>query len=364
MLSLDKVVGNGFKVSDRHPLLKDVSLLSLRIALESFFETYKAMNFSLSMFKNKYNEVDKDMAFKHTLEYCELCTETVLHFHHFFELTFKEILRKENELLVLNVADKPTIFYNLVKGNAVASEDLVGINTIEFDKTLDRLKELIKQQSLTDYAKYQFIADKYEVFKKLNILRNRLWHRGAYILLYPALDIFIGNHILPLVIECFNANLLDTDSEYFWKYSKLACSVDPITEIITETKAEEKYDLGKVAFLKELGRAAYKNPLSIIDFGLSNELVIARAKKAVEAEHYIYSKSRLTQCPVCGENTLIIYEVLEDEAVNKETGAQCTACITVEAECTCCSFNIGNSLNNASEYSLPIEDYWSSQILE
>jgi len=364
MLSLDKVIGNGFRVSERHPLLKDVSLMSLRIALKSFFETYNTMNFSLSMFKNQYAEIDKDMAFNHTLEYCELCTETILHFHHFFELTFKEILRKENELLVLNVIDKPVIFYNLAKGNAVTAEDLVGINTIEFDKTLDRLKELVKQQVFPDFAKYQFVVDKYEVLKKLNILRNRLWHRGAYILLYPALDIFIGNHILPLVVECFQANLFDADSNYFWKYADLACGVDPITEIITETKAEKKYNLGKVAFLKELGRAAYKNPLSIIDFGMSNELVIARAKKAVETEHYIYSKSRITQCPVCEQNTLIVYEVLEDEAVNTATGAQCTACITVEAECTCCSFNIDNGLKNPSEYSLPIEDYWTAQIVK
>jgi hypothetical protein len=347
-------------ISERHPMIKDVSLMSLRIALKSYFTTYKEMGFALSKFKGQYGITDKETSGSHSLEYCELSTESILHFHHFFELTFKEILRRENELLVLNVTDKPVILYALARGNAVKDEELIKINTVEFDKALDRLKELVKEQALSDYAKYQFVVDKYDVFKKLNTLRNRLWHRGAYVLSYPALDIFIGSFILPLVLECFKANVFDADSEFFWKYAPIACKVDPINEIIAETSKHEKYDLGKVAFLKELGRAGYENPLSVTDFvGFSHETIIDRAVKAVEAEHSVFSKSRVTECPVCEQKTLIIYEV-EQEALDTKTNMQTVICVSVEAECTCCSYNVETQLKNASEYSLPVEDYWAS----
>ncbi|MDD1416823.1 hypothetical protein MEN41_20020 [Dolichospermum sp. ST_con] len=68
--------------------------------------------------------------------------------------------------------------------------------------------ELIHEKSLkNNYYNEQlfFLTDCKEMLETLNALRNKVWHRGLYILNYEALDELVGKY----------KRLLDVAKEYF-----------------------------------------------------------------------------------------------------------------------------------------------------
>ncbi|MBQ5477341.1 MAG: hypothetical protein IIT64_06055, partial [Bacteroidaceae bacterium] len=49
-----------------------------------------------------------------------------------------------------------------------------------------------------------------------------------------------------------------------WTYKNLTCGVDPIKSLISET-SKHPINYEKIALLKEMGRAAYHNPIVQLD---------------------------------------------------------------------------------------------------
>jgi len=170
------------------------------------------------------------------------------------------------------------------------------------------------------------------------------------------------------------------DAHKAWKYSELECKVDPLEEIVKEFEGGN-YNLGKIAFLKELGRAAYQNPLSsgpvrrqrekkeIVILGQAEIRAegIAKAELQDPPSHAV----EVRVCPVCGANSLVVFQhtlsgdefmdmVLDyspDEPIAVEIGQKDVYAV----ECVCCSFNVDFQLKNPREYGLPIEDYWRTE---
>ncbi|HPV59590.1 MAG TPA: hypothetical protein PKZ23_08465, partial [Rectinema sp.] len=77
---------------------------------------------------------------------------------------------------------------------------------------------------------------------------------------YAEFDALIIHKILPLVAELEKCRALKLNPN-LWRYKSLHCDVDPISELVE--RANNSWQ--KIALLKELGRAAYENPLKIID---------------------------------------------------------------------------------------------------
>lgn len=361
MTDINKIATNGFSLPERGGALKELALLSLKIALKSFFSTYQTMTSKLHIFDTKDIE-DQEIDFNHSSSYCEACAEAVVHFQHFAELVCKNFLRAEHDLLAVDASADPVILYKLLKGNSVNSADLEGLKSIEFGLTLQRLCKLIKTRRVGN-GQFDFVLQARSWLKELNILRNRLWHRGIFILRYPALDKLVGEYVLPFV-----ENVV-TLPEYsglqgLWKYENLKCGIDPI-EFIKKEFRNGKYDLGKIAYLKELGRAAYENPL------LGKPMLEPldrehqhRAERIATTENDFSSEAGVRNCPVCGVKSLIVYEDLETngQAPLERTHGKAWR-YAWQVKCMCCTFEINHHLKNASAYGFPIEDYWHAEEL-
>lgn len=359
MPSISDLTKNGFSLLKRDRTVKDISLLSLRIGLKAYFSTYQAFKHQIAAFDKKYKIGLKEIDHCHNIQYCECYAEAIIHLQHFAELACKEILRAEHPLLAIDAANKPVILHKLLKGQSVNDAVYAQLKTLEFKNTLERLCELIKNKRI-GRTNLGFILQSRAALDELNKLRNRIWHRGIYILRYPALDKFIGRHILPFVEKILKLPQY-SGKENIWKYKQLNCSVDPLMSILAEF-TKNKYNLSKVAFLKELGRAAFENPIRGVKvLGHYDNKMKVRARRSADIECEAANGSEVRKCPVCGVESLVVYDDIEPVDYNPKTGkAESVWRFTYQVRCTCCTFEIDFHLKKSSEYGLPIEDYWYS----
>jgi hypothetical protein len=327
---VSRIYEDGFTLERDSENITGLALLSLKLALKGYFSTYSTMKYSLHAFdkdfRDKYCEiVDID---KHSSSYVESSTEAILHLHHFAELVFKDILRAEHPLLADDIRNQPIILHKLIKGESLADGDRLKLKSIDFGEALKRLSSLAKGKRISEHSRYNFISDYEPFFEKLNELRNRLWHRGIYILRYPALDEFFGKYALPFIQNV--TSLPDySGNERFWKYQKLSCDIDPIKLIVKEfcETSDNPYNIGKIAMLKELGRAAYHQPQKIRDHGRT-----------------------------IGKKEYLPY-VINAEHIKRAWR------YTWQVVCMCCSFEVNHHLENPKKYSLNIEDFWFGEEL-
>lgn len=362
VLKITQVVTNGFTLPGRGGTLADLVLLSLNVALKSYFSTYNLMKYSLHLFDSGVNNDQATIDFNHPTSYCLACSEAIVHFQHFAELICKEFLRQDHPLLAVDASSRPIVFHKLLKGETVTPDDQEGLKSIEFNEALDRLSKLIGEGRIGG-GQLGFVLQAKEVLQNLNTLRNRLWHRGIFILRYPALDELVGGFLLPFMKRIVSMPEY-RDLDRFWKYKALACGIDPLEEIINEFGTDQ-YDLGKVAFLKELGRAAYQNPIvDVPNLGFFNREIRRRAERAASAEVGEANISDVLRCPVCGVESLIVYDDVETEGEDYTTGTYMKASrYTWQVKCLCCSFEINNHLKNPSKYGFTMEDYWHGEEL-
>ncbi len=345
------IFNDGYSLPDSGESATSLASSSLRIALKAYFSTYKALElYNYSVIKALEDE-KKDIYGIYLPNYYEAYAETILHFHHFIELAFKDILFAEHQLLGLNASDKPIILFRLLKGLKPSPTELEGIYTVDFSTSLKRLEALIKEGLLP--SELYFIVESSSWLWKLNNVRNRIWHKGTYVMKIHAVDQAVGKFIFPFVKQLLDYPLLKEKYKETWKYQKLDCGYDPIDEISKEWK-EDNPSFGKIAFLKELGRAAYDNPLEPDpDLRILNGLTIKIAELAAE---YIESKAGfpVRRCPVCGIESFLIYK--DPDVINliphleKDKIKSMTK--TEEVKCLCCGLNIFSSLKNPSAYGL------------
>jgi hypothetical protein len=334
--------------------LEGLALLSLRIALKSYFSTYKCVRGQLNKFESEYKHGQQVIDFN-TLgsEYIENCAETVVHFQHFVELVCKDLLRREHELLALkgsSALSDPVVFYNLLAGKHVDQGKLTTKTTVSLGEALQRLCGLITAGLIRD-DQAGFVKRYESALNVLNRLRNEIWHRGISILRYRALDEFIGRCILPFVLEVVGLPGY-ADKTVFWKYQAVDCGVDPLDSIVNHLLANQ-YDLRKVAFLKELGRAAYVNPIRESRISYAPHIVLTnrpvqerRAQQLVGEELKENWWAKAIRCPVCGLKSLIIFEEEEQAVPYIERG-----------ECKCCTFQIDGELARPKDLGLPLENW-------
>ena len=351
-------------VADGYSKNSDLALSSLRIALEAYFSTYQTMQRMMGIFDVSNAYANEEINRNYGRRYEEAFAETIVHLQHFVELSLKEYLRKRHDLLAINFVDNDVILDKLIKGQPVSDEEFSKINTIEFSKTLSRICGLISKGRMN--SDLQFIVDAQELLKQLNKLRNRIWHRGLFILRYPSLDILMGKHLLPFIIK-LTSQAEFSGRESLWRYDELSSGIEPIELIIEECKKRvDDIDIKKLAFLKELARAAYKNPIKEDPWfgGFSNAVETNRSKRIAESERENGDVSSIGECPVCGVESLIVYDVIEDDAYYENDGTSNIAYRhTYKVKCMCCSFNVVDELKNPSEYGLPLPDYWIYETL-
>ncbi|MDM5291718.1 hypothetical protein QUF81_00175 [Peribacillus simplex] len=357
-MSIDDILKDGFHLRGLERNITDYSFISLKTALNSYFSTYKRSNlFFARVLTEEENKGEKNHGYEndyyYITQYIEAYTETILHFQHFIELVCKEILRKENELLVLNIDHKHELFYRLLNKEVVEPSEFEGLRTKEFSATYQRLCALIDNNKLD--SRYNFLSNKKnkKVLEALNDLRNRIWHRGTFVMRYKSLDKFIGGYILPIINEIVSLPEFN-EMSYLWKYKSVQSGIDPIKELLSEL-AKEKFDLGKVAFLKEIGRAAYSNPLNY-KMKFFNTQIIESVTRTAEREVESF-QTPLYDCPVCGIESLVTYEESDGE-MEQDGSFSSYWTFSYAVKCHCCSFYISRELKNPNKYGFNLPDYW------
>ncbi|WP_225776352.1 hypothetical protein [Pseudomonas sp. Marseille-Q5115] len=259
MVKLKDVIKEGFQLGDQSRSENDLALVSLRVALKSFFMTYAKFRGRIRSITDSTSD-KQDIVDAHSLSYAEAYAECIVHFQHFAELACKSFLRADHPLLSDVASAKVGVLHSLLHKKKLTADEEIQVKSIEFSEAMSRLKLLVETGKLKGYKELEFISDHYNTLVELNNLRNRIWHRGIFILEYKALDIFIGRFVLPFVRDVINHPLY-SGREIIWKYSNLSCGLDPLEEIIRHFSSE-KYKLEKVAYLKRLeGRHMMKSYL-------------------------------------------------------------------------------------------------------
>jgi len=350
-----QISDDGFSLEEAKSRINSFALLSLRIALQAYFSTYKSMWYCLhGVIDPMARTTKQDTDYLHSAEYCSLYGQAIVHFQHFAELVCKDFLRELNQLLPIVIEDDPLILLKLARGEEVRPEEYDKINTVEFRVALERVLGLLKAERLDPSAR--IIADAEKFLRSLNVLRNRLLHRGTWVLRYEALDELVGAHLLPFVKK---VTVLPkyAGHEPFWKYHDLKCGVDPM-DAIADDWARGEYDVMKVAMLKELGRAAYEQPAWGDEFNALLETgERRRGERLAAAELKARVGSEVRECPVCGVNALVQYEDYE-VVTNAEGWPMPGPRFPYRYQCASCSLEISYDLNNPSNYGLPIPDLW------
>ena len=338
------------------------AFLSLKTALHAYFETYRA---TYEGFSNplKFDDTTLRSEFESDL-YKTLYFTTITHFQNFFELILKDSLRRIDELFAVKWNEKFTAsLYRKIKNKELCFN--VICQSIEFTEALKRLKIIQKENPKEDVVKkidFLLVKENAETLNLLNDLRNRIWHRGLYYLFYPKLDCFICGKIFPLVKQVTDLDWYTENKE--WIYKNLACDIDPINSLISEiSKRPINYE--KIALLKEMGRAAYHNPIIRLDDNCSP---IERAFKVncnYETMKYVNAKvstarneflSEVYDCPVCGQNTFLKYE-LDDPSYDEN---KCYPhYIPEKLKCETCSFEIRSNIEDLSLCNINCKNFWS-----
>lgn len=267
---------------------------------------------------------------------------------------------KEHELLALNASTDVVIFHKLLKQEGVAAEDIEKLRSIEFSEALDSLLKLISSGRIND-PNVAFIQAAADPLRRINTLRNRIWHRGVFVLRYSALDKLFGQYLLPIAKK-ITAHPDYANMENQWRYCGLACGIDPLDEIINEA-GNSQCNTKKIGWLKELGRAAYANPIKHWS-GIEDE-DIKRFERSAQAQKSATGIESIRSCPVCGCNTMIVYRDEDCEYDDPEEGTVSAAWeFTWKASCICCTFEVTTELGNPSEHGLVnIPDLWYSRDL-
>lgn len=359
---VEKTVKDGFSFGFGRASITELALLSLRTALQAFSKTYQDMRWNLDLLKDPGDLEQKQIDSLYDMDYITNYTETIIHLQHFAELVCKDILRSIHPLLSIDASPKPSIYHKLLFGESVSQSDWEGLKSIEFSETLKRIKSLIAAGKLPKES--NFIAEYDLVLGKLNELRNRTWHRGTYILRYQALDVFVVKYVLPFVVSVIALPQYE-NKDRLWIHKKLSCNINPITALL-DSRLNANYDLGRVAFFKEMLRASYQNPLIPVPekgFGRSsiiehNTKTRQHTEELAKARYSLGDVHSIRKCPVCGVQALLLYITteMEGDALEPERIWSSTSSV----ECLCCSFAIGNELKNPQEYGVNQDDYWVS----
>ncbi len=340
----------------------DIAWLSLKRSLWSYFSTYRSMEYSLSHFDDPKIKLEpaKQRSI-HQSDYIENYVETIVHLQHFAELVLKQFLREVHPVLADKSSNKTLILYKLLKGEPLSDGEEE--NSIEFSLTIKRIKDLINQNKLRSELSY---LTAYTYFlEKLNSLRNGIWHRGLRVLPYDKLDRLISKCAFPFIKETIELSEHKKFLSY-WKYNSLACTLDPIFEIIAEG-AKPSMNFGKIALLKEMGRAAYENPLSENkEFGaVFNKSQIHHAEeiafnRMMNSSKQTATASDVDKCPVCGLNSLMIFD--DYEVQNEGQPDQDVYRYSYKVQCSNCTFTVNDNIKNPKEYGYSdIKDFWQDR---
>lgn len=342
--------------------ISGLALSSLRMAMQAFFKTYKAAKREHDRVTNEAaNNSPRDILaltesfkFHYSSEYEHYCFQTVVLLQHSLELFLKDILRGEHPGLALDVRPHQHILlHKLLNNEHFDKIDEQNLNSLEFRETLERVCELIDAKRLSRYNELGFIKAQKDALIRWGKLRNRMWHRGRYVLHFSALDIYVGKYILPV----FRALLMyfygNEPTFRLWGYHPLFCGIDPVREILRMFDVGSGYEPKRMALLKEMGRAAFENPPYEIKPGVFDRfLEYHRHPVAAFARRGIVLPFILRVCPVCGAKSLIHH--FDTAYRSNDDGEEVEIDMVASANCFVCTLALDVDTGDPEEFGFSV----------
>lgn len=331
--------------------ITEASITSLKIAITSYFETYKACSLliNLSQLGDPSNRAEDEVAYYSS--YHQKYLQTIFHFHHFFELLTKDVLRTIDPLYAVKVDTKDLKVLNAIRNGNIVEDTL---HSVEFETAVQRVISLRGEKDAPPLTDVYTKNVKQHTLDILNKLRNRAWHRGLFILRYSELDQFIVQNVLPLVNKVLsNSHYNDTAIWGYRKSTKL--DFDPIKRLIDEGQ-KQNIDYRRIAFYKAVGLASYKYS----PYGKRIEFK-RKAHSEEEADGLVKSgvegAEEVRECFVCGKQSLVLFR--NDDVDYDEYNNVLSAWWNIfKAECLECNLLLYNDVGNPREFGIEHEDIW------
>ena len=341
--NLDSLFKDGYYLNDvSNGYVKSLAGFSLSNAMRAYFRTSVDLEYLMNAesINQSMSQENKDK--HHSGSYATDASDAITHYHHFLELYLKGILEQEHKLLASDASKKPSVLYKLVKGEQVSDGEIESLKMIEFGEAIERIAVLLHENKLDQ--KYAFLKGYIDVMKKVNTLRNRITHRGAFILRSQALDELFGVYLIPLAKQILPIS--DFSTVLKWNFNLCNNNIDPYETIVNEYK-QTCPNMVNVHLMKLVGNAAYNNEINPdLDTILHqfNEEKREKAENMARAEEK-YLQSERTKCPVCGCQTLV--SVKNDYEETDENGNTTDYQRYVESvHCHQCGFELRSWLLN------------------
>lgn len=301
--NIDNLFKDGYYLNDvSDGNVKSLAGFSLSNAMRAYFRTAADLDYLRNAESINPSMLQDDKDKYHSGAYATDACVAITQYHHFLELYLKDILIQEHKLLAFDASKKPSILYKLVKGEDVGDDEIESLKMIEFGDAIDRIKDLLHDNKLNQ--KYAFLASYIDVMKKVNTLRNRITHRGAFILRSQALDEVFGLYLIPLAMKI--VPISDFSTILKWNFNLCNENIDPYASIVNEYK-QACPNMINVHLMKLIGNAAYNNEINPDLDGILcqfNKEKREKAEKMAGAEEH-YLQGNRTKCPVCGCETLV-----------------------------------------------------------
>ncbi len=367
--------------------LDGVKFTALKNAIGYYYNTLNSLEGGIGLayfaLPGEETEFDND---NHCIgEYPKSFINSIVSFHHFFELHIKDVLSEYHLLLgrkITNYTNADDILNQLDSGTIETNSD-----TVNFRFAFKLLKKLQKNNDRINSTykllpEHFFLLDSnnYQTILKLHDYRNATLHKGNTILGYIAFDYFISQHVLPLVNE-----ILQSQSKYQLEElnKKVGCNINVLDEIlkikfkIQDLERKEAIDivfenkLCHLAHLKELGRASYSRPIDLPMQHIKKLLNKKKTKTVQNIDNYDRSASlslksyklaqklavtesknsnvhqRLT-CPCCGANTLLTYWRIEIPV----EGLPVSFKEIDYANCSFCSYQVRSDIHDPYDFKI------------
>lgn len=356
-MEMDPIFKDGFflkEVSDG--FINNLASFSLHNSLMNFAKTASDLDYLYSQ-KLSFDTVDqKKNDENHRKDYAVDACNAIIQFQHFLELFLKDVLLEVGDLMVYDPSRKPLLLYKMIKGESIEDSEIENEKFIEFSDALTRVEVLIKNTKLD--RRYNFLAKYFIIFRQINTLRNRIIHRGAFIIRHNALDKIFGIYILPFIKDLGN-NVTEYSSSLTRWINIKDNYLSPFDLIIDEYKKTHPNELA-VYLYKIMASAGYNNTLdySVAEYFqcfLENKIKAAESIAGIIAEKEM---NDIKECPICGCKTLIEHtdtEFDEDDKGNVIGSYSFVYCM----KCNQCGFQINDWLGNGIKgMGLPIPDYF------
>jgi len=349
---------------------------SLRHAFGAYFNTFHTQNAIYEFYAQGLHDGDVKILRGQLLDE-DNTVLTIIGFERFFELFFKDLLRKVNRNLIyisldrISGSNKVQTLINRIESKTFVPRKFKNrLLSIPFRETIDRfygLAELVKSGNTSNsilpkfgrlLKKYSFLdmGNHKASMQLLNWYRDRILHNGNRLPSLWLLDYLVTQRFVPAVNNIIETEQKKLGESMYYMTTVTGINIlDRLNNVQFEFSDLKKQEKGNDMFimllyighLKELGRANLNMNLFVRNntqatFEYNYKDPIGRGKRFAQAEQSGYEHFReIKSCPCCGEESMVVYRHTINDILNqgKKLNIEWVKCYTCDYHLR---YNVGN----------------------